>query len=146
MSCEKSTVFRKIFFLAFKNKAYMSLQPNEKEEVSLFVVAVKYQGCLLSIKEYRATFKLFDLNGDGDGVIDIAELTEFVSKRESEDLEKALRDAFKMFDKDGNGVLCAKELRNALKKLGDKFSEKEIQEMIEEADTDRDGNINYEEI
>ena len=36
------------------------------------------------------------------------------------------------------------ELRNIMQNLGEKMSDKELDEMIVEADSDRDGLINYQ--
>jgi len=49
------------------------------------------------------------------------------------------------FDKDGNGRISASELRHVMTNLGEKLSQEEVEEMIREADTDGDGQVNYEE-
>ena len=48
-----------------------------------------------------------------------------------------------MFDKNGNGYIEAKELKDILRKLGDNTTDEQIQEMIQVADIDKDGRINY---
>ena len=69
-----------------------------------------------------------------------------MSKRGKEgDTEEDLIDAFKVFDKDGNGFISAVELRHVMTSLGEKLSDEEVDEMIKEADTDNDGQINYHE-
>ena len=45
--------------------------------------------------------------------------------------------------KDGNGYIDRYELRHMLKCLGEKVTEKEIAEIIDEADVDKDGVIDY---
>ena len=50
-----------------------------------------------------------------------------------------------MFDKDGNGLISRDELRDVMTQLGEKMSEDDIDEMIEDADKNGDGMINYEE-
>lgn len=52
-------------------------------------------------------------------------------------------DAFKGFDKGNTGFISAAELRNILTNLGEKISEDEVDEMINEADVDRNGQIDY---
>lgn len=61
------------------------------------------------------------------------------------DSEEEVREAFKVFDKDGNGFISAAELRHVMTNLGEKLSDTEVEEMIREADTDGDGQINYDE-
>lgn len=43
------------------------------------------------------------------------------------------------------GFISAAELRHVMTNLGEKLSENEVDEMIREADTDNDGQIDYEE-
>ena len=50
-----------------------------------------------------------------------------------------------MFDLDGNGLITKEELRKGLDKLGERMSEQEIEALMEEADIDGDGNIDYAE-
>ncbi|KAK6999836.1 calmodulin-3 [Biomphalaria glabrata] len=57
----------------------------------------------------------------------------------------ALRDAFRIFDKDGNGLISASEIRHILCNLGEKLTDEEVDEMIREADLTGDGQINFEE-
>ncbi|XP_059145788.1 uncharacterized protein LOC131932913 [Physella acuta] len=57
----------------------------------------------------------------------------------------ALRDAFRIFDKDGNGLINASEIRHILCNLGEKLTDEEVDEMIREADLTGDGQINFEE-
>ena len=45
--------------------------------------------------------------------------------------------------KDGNGYIDRYELRHMLKCLGEKVTEKEIAEIIDDADVDKDGVIDY---
>ena len=63
---------------------------------------------------------------------------------DDEDHEVALREAFKMFDRDGNGYIDADELRLCMMNLGEKLSLEEVEEMIREVDVDFDGRMNYE--
>lgn len=63
---------------------------------------------------------------------------------DEEDHEVALREAFKMFDRDGNGYIDADELRLCMMNLGEKLTLEEVEEMIREVDVDFDGRMNYE--
>jgi hypothetical protein len=56
-----------------------------------------------------------------------------------------LIDAFKVFDKDEDGYINKDELRSVMHQLGQKLSPNEVDEMINEADADGDGKINYME-
>jgi calmodulin len=61
------------------------------------------------------------------------------------DSEKEILEAFKAFDKDDSGTISAAELRDIMSSNGEKFTEEEAEEIFREADTDGDGQVNYEE-
>ena len=46
---------------------------------------------------------------------------------------------------DGNGFISRTELRHVMMNLGEAVSEEECDAMVDEADKDGDGSINYEE-
>ena len=60
-------------------------------------------------------------------------------------LVKELREAFRMFDKDKSGYIDAKEIRAVTTTLGEKLTDKELEEFMKEADLDGDGRLNYNE-
>lgn len=63
---------------------------------------------------------------------------------ESEEYE--LREAFKSIDLDGNGTLSKDELKEMVQRtMQSDISEQEIEEMMNEADTDGDNEINFDE-
>ena len=85
----------------------------------------------------------------GNGRIEYKEFSTFMKKEleknpPGSDQESSIRAAFKIFDRDGNGSIDAKELKFAMQNLGEKLTEKELQDMMREADVDGDGKINYE--
>lgn len=81
----------------------------------------------------------------GNGTIDFPEFLSMMVRqlRECADDEE-LREAFRVFDKDGNGFISAAELRHVMISLGEKLTEEEVDEMIKEADTNGDGQIDYD--
>tara|TARA_B110001452_G_scaffold246000_1_gene231027 strand:+ start:94 stop:675 length:582 start_codon:yes stop_codon:yes gene_type:complete len=87
-----------------------------------------------------------EVDADGNGTIDFPEfLTLMARKRKDTDSEEELQKAFKDFDKDGNGVISHAELWHIMTNLGEKLTKEEIDEMIREADSDGDRQLNYEE-
>lgn len=62
------------------------------------------------------------------------------------DDEKELKEAFNAFDEDGSGFITKDELKLAMRQMGEKLSDKEIDEMIAAADTDKDGKVGFEGI
>ncbi len=64
---------------------------------------------------------------------------EISSKKKNEYLE-----AFKIFDKNNDGLITQDELKQLLNNIGQKPSDSEIQDMINEIDIDGDGKINFD--
>ena len=48
--------------------------------------------------------------------------------------DKEIQDTFKCFDLDGNGYICAAEIKQCFKKLGEKITDQEVDEMIKMCD------------
>lgn len=60
-------------------------------------------------------------------------------KQECADEEYAA--VFRVYDSDGNGVITSDEFRAAMNSMGENLSKLEADEMIVEADSDGDGQI-----
>uniref|UniRef100_A0A0C9QNL6 Calmodulin n=1 Tax=Wollemia nobilis TaxID=56998 RepID=A0A0C9QNL6_9CONI len=87
-----------------------------------------------------------EVDADGNGTIDFPEFLNLMARKMKDtDSEEELKEAFKVFDKDQNGYISAAELGHVMANLGEKLTAEEIDEMIREADTDGDGQVNYEE-
>lgn len=84
---------------------------------------------------------------DGDGYVSFAEFEKVMMKQVSikEYEEKVLKDSFRMFDLNGDGFISKHELKKILAAAGDKMAEKEAEELLREADTNKDGKISYDE-
>lgn len=87
-----------------------------------------------------------EIDADGNGEIDFPEfLTMMLRKMNEGDPEKELMDVFMVFDKDGSGTISSKELRAAMRVIGEKLTDDEIQDAIRLADRDGDGEVDYDE-
>lgn len=86
------------------------------------------------------------LDIDKDGKLSFEEFAPLMSEKIKEiDSENDIVGAFKVFDIEGKGFITAHELRHVMTNLGEKLTEKEVNEMVREADIDGDGVINYED-
>jgi Ca2+-binding EF-hand superfamily protein len=104
-----------------------------------------------------------EVDRDGDGTISYSEFRAVMRKniqKHSEEVAVLLRDSFVAFDQNGDGFIETNELKDVLTKViagrrssmrsGDtmssvKFSDEEIQLIVESADTSGDGVIDYNE-
>lgn len=55
-----------------------------------------------------------------------------------------IKKTFRSFDKDGNGFISKQELKTAMKKLDKNITNEEIEAMLFEADTNKDGKIDFD--
>ncbi|XP_065010296.1 probable calcium-binding protein CML18 [Musa acuminata AAA Group] len=87
-----------------------------------------------------------EMDADGDGFVDLHEFADFHRRRvDDAAAERALREAFDVYDLDGNGLISAEELHRVMNRLGEKCSVKDCSRMIRPVDADGDGNVNFEE-
>lgn len=58
--------------------------------------------------------------------------------------QNLFKKSFNKFDKDGDGYVTFEELKRGLKDMGTRISDAEVQRYFDEADTDKDGKIDYD--
>ena len=87
-----------------------------------------------------------DIDKDGSGTIDFNEFLEMMTAKMGEkDSREEILKAFRLFDDDETGKITFRNLKRVAKELGENMTDEELQEMIDEADRDGDGEINEEE-
>ncbi|XP_056136530.1 uncharacterized protein cetn4 [Lampris incognitus] len=87
-----------------------------------------------------------DVDTEGSGKINFSEFLCMMTQKMSEKdfTEEALK-AFRLFDDDCTGKISFKNLKRVAKELGESMTDTELQDMINEADRDGDGEINEQE-
>lgn len=107
-------------------------------------VAMRALGFEMNDEQIRQM--IADVDKDGSGAIDFDEfvymMTAKIGERDSKD---ELLKAFQVIDQDKNGKISAADIQLIAKDLGERFTNRDIQEMVEEADRDGDGEVNFEE-
>jgi len=82
--------------------------------------------------------------GEKNGGIDFNEFIAMMT-REGSDVSEDIAHSFRVFDRDSDGLITKEELMITMNNLGEPLSEEEVITMIEEADLDGDGKINFVE-
>ncbi|XP_010536433.1 PREDICTED: calcium-dependent protein kinase 29 [Tarenaya hassleriana] len=86
---------------------------------------------LIRMKQFRAMNKLKKL------------ALKVIAENLSEEEIKGLKQMFKNMDTDGSGTITFDELRDGLHRLGSKLTEAEIRQLMDAADVDKSGTIDY---
>ncbi|GAA0185541.1 non-receptor serine/threonine protein kinase [Lithospermum erythrorhizon] len=86
---------------------------------------------LIRMKQFRAMNKLKKL------------ALKVIAENLSEEEIKGLRQMFKNIDTDGSGSITYEELKDGLARLGSTLTGAEIQQLMEAADVDKSGSIDY---
>lgn len=91
---------------------------------------------------------IHEIDTDNDGVVDFDEFLQMMTKHRLEERSNYLQDlsdAFDVFDTNKDGVISHAELKTMMHNLGELLTDREIAAMINEVDTDGDGNVNFDE-
>merc|ERR1712080_318535 len=116
------------------------------------------------LDEIREAFSLFD--ADASGMIDVRELKKLVTdvdndgngtiefveflamktgKMGQKDTREDIEKVFKLFDDDNTNKISFRNLARVAEELGENIDDEELQDMINQADRDGDGEINIDE-
>ncbi|XP_058824234.1 troponin C isoform X2 [Topomyia yanbarensis] len=68
-----------------------------------------------------------------------------VEDEDAEAMEKELKEAFRLYDREGNGYITTSTLKEILAALDDKLSNEDLDGMINEIDADGSGTVDFDE-
>lgn len=87
-----------------------------------------------------------EVDKDGTGKISFEDFQQLMAVKMAEkDSNEEILKAFRLFDDDDTGKISFKNLKRVASELGENLNDEELQEMIEEADLDGDGEVNQDE-
>ena len=107
-------------------------------------IALRSLGFHMTDKDAEAVFN--EADRDGSGYIDFDEFLRLITTHMKEPYTKEeLIEAFNIFDEDKSGFISAQELKSVWMQTGDKMKASELDEIIQEADLNGDGQLSIEE-
>ena len=87
-----------------------------------------------------------DLDTDGNGTIDFGEWVTLLTKKVNDkDSRNNIMKVFPLYDRDGTGTISVSSLRQVADELGETIEDGELNELLQRADANGDGVIDFEE-
>ena len=116
----------------------------ERKEMKIILKKLGKNGIQEEIDEiWRAMNKI-----ESDSTISFDDFKEFINRfnltKNSMSTDDIIN-AFQIFDRNHDGTISINEFKHILMDLGQKLSEKEVEEIFQDIDFNEDGKINYRE-
>uniref|UniRef100_A0A182XYL6 EF-hand domain-containing protein n=1 Tax=Anopheles stephensi TaxID=30069 RepID=A0A182XYL6_ANOST len=132
----------------FLQKAFNSFDREKTGSISSDMVAeiLRLMGQPFNSKILEEMIE--EVDEDKSGQIEFAEFVtlaaKFIVEEDEEALQKELREAFRLYDKEGNGFIPTTCLREILRELDDQLTDEDLDMMIEEIDSDGSGTVDFD--
>jgi Ca2+-binding EF-hand superfamily protein len=100
-------------------------------------------GCEFSEEEVSSIINQYGK----DGCLDFDSFSNFLLKRSKDsEIEEQIMECFTEMDKDHDGKIGKKDLKYLLYSIGEKLTDEEIEEIINQTDTTKEGFIHYKDM
>uniref|UniRef100_A0A8B9EHP5 EF-hand domain-containing protein n=1 Tax=Anser cygnoides TaxID=8845 RepID=A0A8B9EHP5_ANSCY len=105
-------------------------------------ITMRALGCELRKEEMKRIISQVD--EEGSGKINFESFLQVMAQKMPYS-EKEILKGFKLFDYDGTGKISFEKLKLVATEVGEDITDEELQEMIDEADADGDGEVDQQE-
>ncbi|KTG03242.1 hypothetical protein cypCar_00004629 [Cyprinus carpio] len=127
-------------------EAFELFDTDKDKEIDYHELKVAMRALGFEVKKVDVLKILKDYDREGTGKITLEDFKEVVTDMILErDPKEEILKAFKLFDDDETGKISLRNLRRVARELGEDMSDEDLRAMIDEFDTDGDGEINQEE-
>merc|ERR1712006_49367 len=99
----------------------------------------------MGVKNEELKKMVSDIDNDGNGTIEFGEFLQMMTAKMGEkDTREDIEKVFKLFDGDNTNKISFRNLARVAEELGENIDDEELQDMINQADRDGDGEINID--
>ncbi|KAJ9577947.1 hypothetical protein L9F63_025191 [Diploptera punctata] len=135
--------------LALLKKAFDAFDREKKGCISTEMVGTILEMLGHRLDDDTLNDIISEVDADGSGELEFEEFVtlagRFLVEEDAEAMQQELREAFRLYDKEGNGYITTGTLREILKELDDKLTAEDLDNMIEEIDSDGSGTVDFDE-
>uniref|UniRef100_A0A8C7NK10 EF-hand domain-containing protein n=1 Tax=Oncorhynchus mykiss TaxID=8022 RepID=A0A8C7NK10_ONCMY len=125
-------------------EAFELFDTDKDKEIDYHELKVAMRALGFEVKKVDVLKILKDYNREGNGKITFDDFNEVVTDRMLQrDPKEEILKAFKLFDDDDSGRISMRNLRRVARELGESITDEELRSMIDEFDTDGDGESEY---
>uniref|UniRef100_A0A8C9NS82 Centrin 1 n=1 Tax=Serinus canaria TaxID=9135 RepID=A0A8C9NS82_SERCA len=126
--------------------AFELFDPDDSGSIDVKELKVAMRALGFEPKKEEIKKMISDIDKEGTGKISFSDFLAVMSQRMAEkDSKEEILKAFKLFDDDETGKISFQNLKRVAKVLGENLTDEELQEMIDEADRDGDGQVSEQE-
>eukprot|EP00043_Microstomoeca_roanoka_P017293 m.180231 g.180231 ORF g.180231 m.180231 type:complete len:149 (+) comp16612_c0_seq2:153-599(+) len=133
----------------------LQMVENFKEAFSLFdhknqsVIDVESLGrvmraCGLDPSDDELKNMITEVDGSGKNAVDFAEFMKMMAKNGT-DTAREVKETFSIFNASGSGSITRTELKMMMDRLGERYEEKDLDEMIKAIDKSGTGSVSFED-
>ncbi len=129
-------------------EAFDLFDSDKSGEISTEELKAALKNLGIDAKNQTLTNMMADLDKDNSGQIDFGEFIDMMTAKMSDrDTREDLEKVFRLFlgDDDKADKILIKHLKRVARELNENMSEEELQEMINRADLNKDGGVDFEE-
>jgi calmodulin len=135
--------------IAILRKAFESFDSQKSGSISTETVAEILRLMGQPFNRQMLEEMIEEVDEDKSGRLEFEEFiilaAKFIVEDDEEALQKELKEAFRLYDKEGNGFIPTSCLKEILRELDDQLSDADLDGMIQEIDSDGSGTVDFDE-